>query len=104
MFKLDLKKRNWRSNCQHLLDHQKSKRVPEKIYFCFIDYTKAFDCGNHNKLSKILHRWEYQTTIPTSSEICKQTKKQQLELGMEQWTVSKLEKEHIKAVYCHLLI
>ena len=27
--------------------------------------------------------------------------KQQLELDMEQWTVSKLEKEHIKAVYCH---
>ena len=33
----------------------KSKRVPEKsIYFCFIDYTKAFDCVNHNKLWKIL--------------------------------------------------
>ena len=30
-----------------------------------------------------------------------QLKKQQLELGMEQWTDSKLEKEYIKAVYCH---
>ena len=30
-----------RSNCQHLLDHRKSKRVPENIYFCFIDYAKA---------------------------------------------------------------
>ena len=37
------------------MDHGKSKRVPEKkIYFCFIDYTKAFDCVNHNKLWKIL--------------------------------------------------
>ena len=36
------------------LDHQKSKRVPEKIYFCFIDYAKAFDCVDHNKLWKIL--------------------------------------------------
>ena len=27
--------------------------VPEKIYFCFIDYTKAFDCVDQNKLSKI---------------------------------------------------
>ena len=36
-----------RLNCQHLLDHQKSKRVPEKnIYFCFIDYAKAFDSGS----------------------------------------------------------
>ena len=33
-----------RSNCQHPLDHRKSKRVPENIYFCFIDYVKAFDC------------------------------------------------------------
>ena len=46
---------NQRSNCQHLLDHQKSKRVPEKnIYFCFLDYAKAFDCVDHNKLWKIL--------------------------------------------------
>ena len=34
----------------HPLDHQKSKRVPEKTYFCFIDYAKAFDCVDHNKL------------------------------------------------------
>ena len=42
------------SNCQHPLYHSKSKRVPENIYFCFIDYTKAFDCVDHNKLWKIL--------------------------------------------------
>ena len=37
------------------MDHQKSKRVPEKnVYFCFIDYAKAFDCVDHNKLWKIL--------------------------------------------------
>ena len=33
------------------LDHRKSKRVPD---FCFIDYAKAFDCVDHNKLWKIL--------------------------------------------------
>ena len=45
----------FRSNCQHLLNHRNSKRDPEKkIYFCFIDYTKAFDCVDHNKLWKIL--------------------------------------------------
>ena len=36
------------------MDHQKSKRVPENIYFCFIDYAKAFDCVDRNKLWKIL--------------------------------------------------
>ena len=46
--------RNQRSNCQHLLDHRKNKRVPENVYFCFIDYAKAFDCMDHNKLWKIL--------------------------------------------------
>ena len=40
------RQRNQRSNCQHLLHHGKSKRVPENIYFCFIDYAKAFDCGS----------------------------------------------------------
>ena len=51
---------------------------------------------------KFLNRWEYQTTLPASGEICIPVKKQQLELDMEQQTVSKLRKEYIKAVYCHL--
>ena len=55
MFKLDLEKAEEPDiKLQHLLDHQKSKRVPEKHLFCFIDYTKAFDCVDHNKLWEIL--------------------------------------------------
>ena len=46
--------RKGRGKCQHPLDHRKSKRVPENIYFCFIDYAKAFDCVDHNKLWEIL--------------------------------------------------
>ena len=46
-----------------------------------------------------LKRWEYQTTLPTFWEICMQVKKQQLELDMEQQTVSKLRKEYVKAIY-----
>ena len=48
------RQRNQRSNCQHLLDHQKSKRFQKNIYFCLIDNAKAFDCVDHNKLWKIL--------------------------------------------------
>ena len=48
------KGRGTRSNCQHLLAHWKSERVPENLYFCFIDYTKDFDCVDHNKMWKIL--------------------------------------------------
>ena len=39
---------------QHLLDHQKARKFYKNIYFYFIDYTKAFDCVDHNKLWKIL--------------------------------------------------
>ena len=50
---------------------------------------------------KFLKRWEYQTTLPASWEICMQVKKQQLKPDMEQQTSSKLGKEFFKAVYCH---
>ena len=33
---------------------QKAKKFQKNIYFCFIDYTKAFDCVDHQKLWKIL--------------------------------------------------
>ena len=79
---------------------EKAREFQKNIYFCFTDYTKAFvwittSCG------KFLKRWEYQTTLPASCEICTQVKKQQLELDMEEQTDSKLRKEYIKAVYCH---
>ena len=32
----------------------KKQEFQKNIYFCFIDYAKAFDCGDHNKLWKIL--------------------------------------------------
>ena len=50
---------------------------------------------------KFLKRWEYQTTLPASWEVCIQVKKQELELDMEQQTGSKEGKEYIKAIYCH---
>ena len=48
-----------------------------------------------------LKRWEHQTTLLASWEICMHVKKQQLELDMEQQTGSKLGKEYVKAVYFH---
>ena len=50
---------------------------------------------------KFLKRWEYQTTLPASWEICMQVKKQELELDMEQHTGSKSGKEYVKAVHWH---
>ena len=66
---------------------KKEREFQKNIYFCFMNYANAFDCVYHNKLWK--KRWEYQTTLPASWEICMQVKKQQLELDMEQQTGSK---------------
>ena len=55
MLKLALERqRNQRSNCQHQLNYGKAREFQKNIHFCFIDYTKAFDCVDHNKLWKIL--------------------------------------------------
>ena len=70
------------------------------FYFCFIDYAKAFDYVDHNKLENP-QRWEYQATLPDSWEICMQVKKQQLEPDMEQQTGSRTWKEYANAAYCH---
>ena len=72
------------------LKKQESSRK-KKIYFCFIDYAKAFDCVDHNKLWKILKEMGIpdHLTWPASWETYMQVRKQQLELDMEQQTGSK---------------
>ena len=80
---------------------KKAREFQKTIYFCFIDYANAIDSVDHNKMWKFFKRQEYQTTWPASWEICMQVKKKQLELDMEQQTVSKLGKEYVKAVQCH---
>ena len=73
---------------------EKAREFQKNIYFCIIDYAKAFDCVDHNKLWstvywKFFKRWEYQTTWPASWETYMQVRKQQLEPDMEQQTGSK---------------
>ena len=80
---------------------EKAREFQKNIYFCFIDYTKPLTVWITTNCGKFFKRWEYQTTWPSSWEICIQVKKQQLEPDMEQRTGSKLEKEYIKSVYCH---
>ena len=65
---------------------EKARELQKNIYFCFIDYAKAFDCVDHNKLWKFFKRWEYQTTWPASWETYMKVRKQQLELDMDQQT------------------
>ena len=64
------------------------KKFQKNIYFCFIDYAKAFDCVDHNQLWKILKGMGIPDTWPASWETYMQVRKQQLELDMEQQTGS----------------
>ena len=68
---------------------EKAREFQKNIYFCFIDYDKAFDCGITTNCGKFFQRWEYQTAWPASWETYMQVRKQQLELDMEQQTGSK---------------
>ena len=81
---------------------EKAREFQRNIYFCFVDYSNAFDCWITTNCGKFLEKWEYQTTLPASWETCMQVKKQQFKPDMEQQTGSKLGKEYVKAAYCHL--
>ena len=65
------------------------KEFQKNIYFCFIDYAKAFECVDHKKLWKILKEMGIPDHLPACWETSMQVRKQQLELGMEQQTGSK---------------
>ena len=79
---------------------KKAREFPKHIYFCFIDYAKAFDCVDHNKLWKILKEMgipDYLTCLLRN-----------LYAGQEATVrtgrgtdCSKSGKEYVKAVYCH---
>ena len=66
---------------------EKAWEFQKNIYFCFIDYPKAFDCVDHNKLWKVLQEMGIPDHL--TCKTCVQVRKQQLEPDMEQQTGSK---------------
>ena len=79
---------------------EKAREFQKNIYFCFIDYAKAFDCVDHNKLWTILKEMripDHLTCLLRNLHAGQEA----TELDMEQQTGSKQEKECVKAVYCH---
>ena len=80
---------------------EKSGEYQKNIYFCFIDYTKAFNCVHHNQLWKILQEMgipEHLTWFLRSQYTGQEAT---LEPDVKQWTGSELGKEYIKAVFCY---
>ena len=90
MFKLVLEKaEDWEIKLPTFAGSSKKQEFQKNIYFCFIDYAKAFDCVDHNKLWTILKEMGIPDHLPSLLEICLQVRKQQLELDMEQRTGSR---------------
>ena len=80
---------------------EKARELQKNIYVCFIDYAKAFDCVDHNKLWRILkemgildHVTCLLRNLCTGQEATVRT-----EHGTTYWF--QIGKEYIKAVYCH---
>ena len=78
---------------------EKAREFQKNVY-CFIDYAKAFDCVDHNKLWKILQEMgipDHLTCLLRNLYAGQEV----TESDMKQQTGSKLEKEYVKAIYCH---
>ena len=90
MFKLDLEKAEEPEiKLPKSAGSSKKQESSRSIYFCFIDYSKAFDCVDHNKLENSSRDGNTRPPDLPVWEICMQVRKQQLELDMVQQTGSK---------------
>ena len=97
-FRKDRGTRDQIANIQWIME--KGREFQKNIYFCFIDYAKAFDCVDLNKLWKILKEMgipDHLTCLLRNLYAGQEA----TELDMGQQTGSKQEKECVKAVYCH---
>ena len=102
LFKLDLEKaEESKIKLPTSAGSLEKQEFQKNIYFCHIDYTKAFDCMDHNKLWKILKEMGILDHITCLLRNL-YADQEATEPDMEQWTGSKLGKEYDKVVYCHL--
>ena len=102
MFKLDLEKAEEPEiKLPTQVGSYKKQRIPEKEKICFIDYTKAFDCVDHNKLWKILKEMGILDHFTCLLRNLYAGQEPTVRTGHGTMDGSKLGKENVKAVYCH---
>ena len=80
---------------------KKAREYQKNIYFCFIDYAKAFDCVDHNKLWKILKEMGIPDHPTCLLRDLYAGQEATVKPGIEQQTGSILGMEQVKALYCH---
>ena len=103
MFKLDLEKAeetDQTANIHWIIE--KAREFQKNISFCFINYTKAFDYVDHNKLWQILKEMGISDHLAYILRNPYAGQEAKLEPNLEQWIGCNLGKKYIKAVYCHL--
>ena len=105
MFKLDLEKaeepRDQIANIYWII--KKATEFQKNIYVCFIDNSKAFDCVDHKKLLKILQEMGITHHLTCLLRNVYADQEATVRTGHGTKTGSKLGKEYIKVVYCHLV-
>ena len=80
---------------------EKVREFQKNIYFWYSDYTKAFDCVDHNKLWKTLQEMGISDHLICLLRNLYVGQEATVRTGHGKQTGSKLGKEYIKAVYCH---
>ena len=80
---------------------RKAREFQKNIYFCFIDYAKAFDCVDHNKMWKILQEMGITNhlTCLLRQLYADQEATVRTVFGTTDWF--QMGKEYVKSVYCH---
>ena len=80
---------------------EKAREFQKNIYFCFIDYAKAFDCGDHKKLWKILREMGIPDLLTCLLRNLYAGQEAALRTGHGKTDWLQIGKGYIKAVYCH---
>ena len=80
---------------------KKAREFQENIYFCFIDYVKAFDCVDHNKVRKILKEMGIPDHLTCLLRNLYAGQEAIVRTGHGTMDWCQTEKEYVKAVYCH---
>ena len=80
---------------------EKAREFQKNIYFCFIDYAKAFDCVDHNKLWKILKEMGIPDLLICLLRNLYADQEATVRIGHGTTDWFQIEKQYVKAVHCH---
>ena len=83
------------------MGHKKRREFQKNFYFCFIDYAKAFNCMDHNKLWKILQEMGISDHLTCLLRNLYAGQEAIVRTGHGTIDWFRIGKEYVKAVYCH---